>query len=503
LKLLIGLILSLAFAGICQAAQGQRPEFHFTPLHGWINDPNGMFEENGIYHLYYQYYGGGWELSDGRFKNGLDWGPMQWGHATSTDLMHWRQQSVAILPDKRIANREVEGMAYSGSVVLDSQNTSGFGSKANPPLVAAYTAADTFGPGSGQRQALAYSLDHGYTWKKYAENPVLPYNNTADFRDPKVFWDEARSRWSMVVTCGDHLCFFRSSNLKLWTPSGRFGDAFAKDEAPWECPDLFPLQTKKDGRLVTKWALLVSVQHGAPSGSFGTRYFIGDFNGETFTPDSSDSTPQWLDYGSDFYAARTFEPYPAGPSKRVLLAWMSNWTYAHVLPAQNYRGEMSVPRIISLKSTARGYYLAQRPAPSIMKRLHNENVSINLDGSMFNQIKKVNSVAVLNVHFKPTGGRKNLSVEMAQVSGGKIKITYSEKNSTLTVDRSDYAGYAFPNPTNVISAPVPQTDEGLKLSILLDRTSMEIFADDGKVTFTNLIYPKNLGPYIVTAGMGR
>ncbi|WP_429452871.1 hypothetical protein [Paraburkholderia sp. 40] len=187
-KKFLSAILTLALFCTCLTTFAQRPVYHFTPKFGWVNDPNGLIEKDGIYHLFYQYYGGGWALQDGRFKDPLQWGPMHWGHATSTDLIHWHQLPIALYPDKKIGSRDVEGMIFSGSVVFDRANTSGLGTRENPPLVAIYTLADTFGPGSGQRQAIAYSTDSGTTWTKYAGNPVLPYNNSETFRDPQALW---------------------------------------------------------------------------------------------------------------------------------------------------------------------------------------------------------------------------------------------------------------------------------------------------------------------------
>ncbi|SDQ33043.1 fructan beta-fructosidase [Paraburkholderia fungorum] len=490
-KLLAIAFLGLSlFSSITPAAQ-DRPDYHFTPHSGWINDPNGLIESGGVYHLFYQFYDGGWALKDGRFKSSTEWGPMHWGHATSTDLVHWHQMPIALYPDKKIGTSEVQGMIFSGSVVLDRDNTSGLGSKQRPPMVAVYTEADTFGPGSGQRQAIAYSVDNGTVWKKYAGNPVLPYNNTETFRDPQVFWFGAANKWVMVISCGDRVCFYNSPDLKHWAEVGDFGKAEVGVGVPWECPDLFPLQVTHDGKTETKWVLVVSVQHGAPTGSFGTRYFVGDFDGKTFKNSALPSDVKWLDYGSDYYAGRTWTPSRSDLKHRIALGWMANWSYAKTLPTTRYRGSMTVPRELSLQYDGSGYYLAQRPVPSVQKRLNSHKIDVRIDDSHKSQSITTGTVAQINVDFKITPGSNKLEFELFKTGQQQVSIAYDVTKSEISVDRRNYAGYRFKTDDSPQSAHVVPQNGHLTIQALLDRNSVELFVNDGRVTFTNLIYPED------------
>lgn len=489
-KLLTIALLGLSlFSSLTQAAQ-DRPDYHFTPPSGWINDPNGLIERGGVYHLFYQFYDGGWALQDGRFKNSTEWGPMHWGHATSTDLVHWHQMPIALYPDKKVGTSEVQGMIFSGSVVFDRDNTSGLGSRKRPPMVAVYTLADTFGPGSGQRQAIAYSVDNGTVWKKYAGNPVLPYNNTETFRDPQVFWFGGASKWAMVISCGDRVCFYNSPDLKHWTQVGDFGKSEVGVGVPWECPDLFPLQVTHDGKTETKWVLVVSVQHGAPTGSFGTRYFVGDFDGTTFKNSAPPSDAKWLDYGSDYYAARTWIPSRNNLGHRIVLGWMANWSYAKTLPATQYRGSMTVPRELSLQYDGSEYYLAQRPVPSVQRRLDPRRINVKIDDSHTSQSITTGTVAEINVDFKLTPGSDKFEIELFKTRQQQLSIAYDVAKSEISVDRRNYAGYRFKTDKSPQRAHVAPQNGHLTIQALLDRNSVELFVNDGRVTFTDLIYPE-------------
>jgi len=488
-KLLIIFVLGASLFSRYAVADQPRPSYHFTPSKGWINDPTGLIEKDGVYHLFYQYYRGGWALQDGRFKSPIEWGPMHWGHATSTDLVHWRQMPIALSPDKRIGNTEVQGMIFSGSIVFDRNNISGLGSKIQPPLVAIYTQADTFGLGSGQRQAIAYSLDNGTTWKKYAGNPVLPYDNTETFRDPQVFRFGGTNKWSMVISCGDRVCFYDSPDLKHWTQVGDFGKAEVGIGAPWECPDLFPLQVTRNGKTEVKWVLVVSVRRGAPTGSYGTRYFVGDFDGKTFKNAELPTDTKWLDYGSDYYAARTWVPSSTNLKNRVLLGWMANWSYASTLPATTYRGSMSAPREVSLRYDGDGYYLAQRPVPAVLKAVGPRKINVVIDENHKSQSIATGDVAEINIDFKVSPGKDKLEVELFKSGAQSFLISYDVAKAEISVDRRNYPGYRFQGDQNAQAKRALPQNGHLKIQVLLDRGSVEVFVNDGKITFTNLIYP--------------
>lgn len=469
-------------------ASQERPHYHFTPIRGWINDPNGLLKKDGIYHLFYQYYDGGWALADGQFKDPMVWGPMHWGHATSRDLVHWRSQPVALSPDKRISNTAVEGMIFSGSAVFDSKNTSGLGTSQHPPIVAVYTLADTFGAGSGQRQALAYSLDNGAIWKKYRGNPVIPYNNTETFRDPQVFWFGGDSKWAMVISCGDRVCFYNSPNLKQWSKVGEFGKDESGTGVPWECPDLFPLVVTHNGKTEIKWVLIVSVQHGAPSGSFGTRYFVGDFDGKTFRNLAAASDFKWLDYGSDDYAGRTWQTTTVDLTHRTMIGWMANWTYAKTLPTTKYRGSMTIPRDITLQYDESGYYLAQKPAGAVSALLRGQTTAV-----LLNEAHPVTVVGTsvprlikADISLSPNSGRFELVI--FERDGQQFSIHYDARTSEVSVDRRSYAGYAFDTDKAPQIARTTPVKHHLRIQVLLDVDSAEVFVNDGKQTFTNLLF---------------
>ncbi|MEL6917014.1 MAG: glycoside hydrolase family 32 protein, partial [Bacteroidota bacterium] len=272
--------------------EAYRPQYHFSPQEKWMNDPNGLVYNQGCYHLFYQYY-----------PDDIVWGPMHWGHAVSTDMVHWKHKPIALFPDRN-------GYIFSGSAVLDSANTSGLGTLDNAPLVAIFTYHDMAGEEAGrkdyQTQGIAFSLDNGDTWTKYKGNPVIGNDGMKDFRDPKVFWDDANDQWVMLLVAGDHLQIWNSDNLIDWQKRSEFGKKQGAHGGVWECPDLFPLKVK--GTNEEKWVLLISINPGAPNGGSGTQYFIGDFDGETFTSDQKEN--RWLDWGTDNYAGVTYNNVP-------------------------------------------------------------------------------------------------------------------------------------------------------------------------------------------------
>ncbi|HWS60197.1 MAG TPA: glycoside hydrolase family 32 protein, partial [Flavobacterium sp.] len=315
-----------------------RPNFHFTPKKGWMNDPNGMFYYNGYYHLFYQYY-----------PDSNVWGPMHWGHAISTDLITWTEKPIALYPDEK-------GYIFSGSAVVDLKNTSGFGSLENPPIVAMFTYHDPKKEKSGeintQSQGIAYSLDEGLTWKKYEANPIIKNPNIKDFRDPKMTWDNIHKQWLMVLAAGDKTIFYASKNLKDWELLSDFGKNIGAHGGVWECPDFFPVHV--DGSDEYKWVLLLSINPGGPNGGSATQYFVGDFDGKTFTLDKTfsqdikEKQALYIDYGRDNYAGVTWSNISEVDGRKLFVGWMSNWQYAEKVPTEKWRSSMTIPRELVL-----------------------------------------------------------------------------------------------------------------------------------------------------------
>ncbi|BAU53820.1 Levanase precursor [Mucilaginibacter gotjawali] len=321
-----------------------RPQLHFSPKAHWMNDPNGMVYFNHTYHLFFQYYPGG-----------TVWGPMHWGHAISKDLVHWQQLPIALYPDSL-------GYIFSGSAVVDSNNTSGFGKNGKIPLVAIFTHHDPKGERAGtdnfQNESIAYSLDEGRTWTKYSGNPVLKNPGIRDFRDPKVMWYAKDKKWVMTLATKDHITFYSSRDLKTWAKESEFGKEIGAHGGVWECPDLFPL--KLNGKQY--WVLVVNLNPGGPNGGSATQYFVGQFDGEQFVP--VDDQIKWLDYGPDEYAGITWNNTG---SRKIFLGWMSNWSYATQVPTASWRSAMTIPRDLKLISIDGNILLTSMPVKAILK----------------------------------------------------------------------------------------------------------------------------------------
>ena len=286
-----------------------RPQFHFSPEKGWMNDPNGLVYFAGEYHLFYQYY-----------PDSTVWGPMHWGHAVSKDLIRWKHLPVALYPDSL-------GYIFSGSAVADTSNTSGLGTKINPPLVAIFTyhnpESEKSGSNTFENQGIAFSIDKGRTWTKYHNNPVLKNPGIKDFRDPRVIWHEQTGKWIMILAAHDRVMIYSSPDLKSWSFESQFGEKAGAHGGVWECPDLFPL--KISGQHQIKWVMLVSINPGGPNGGSATQYFTGEFDGHNFVPDNTDE--KWIDWGPDNYAGSTWSEIPLTDGRRIFLGWMSNWQY--------------------------------------------------------------------------------------------------------------------------------------------------------------------------------
>lgn len=446
-------------------ADPYRPRFHFATPSGWLNDPNGLIYHHGEYHLFYQYH-----------PDSLVWGPMHWGHAVSNNLTSWQDLPVALAPDQH-------GAIFSGSAVIDSANTAGFGA-------AAMVAIFTHDASNRQSQSLAYSLDNGRSWTKYANNPVLnPPDNTPDFRDPKVFWygDASSGHWVMLLAVNRMIWFYRSADLKQWQQSSQFG-GYGASSGVWECPDL--VQVALDGGPQTRWVLVVSVQQGAPAGGSGVQYFVGDFDGQRFTPADPAETVRWADYGADFYAAQAWNDAP--DTRKLWLAWMNNWDYARQTPATTWRGAMTLPRDLTLVREANGAQLIQHPISELAtarvllgtwKDLTvnpGENPLAELQGDT------LELVARFAIDQSTTAQQFGLRVRVG--AGEQTTVGYNRNNAILSVDRSN-SGQLAPGFDAVQELALVPRDGVVELHLIVDRCSLEVFADGGRVVLTNQIFP--------------
>ena len=391
-----------------------RLQYHFSPPAKWMNDPNGLVYNDGVYHLFYQYY-----------PDDIVWGPMHWGHATSKDMVHWEHKPIALYPDEH-------GLIFSGSAVVDHDNTSGFGKDGVAPLVAIFTYHLMEGEQAGrtdfQTQGIAYSLDNGDTWTKYEGNPVIGNDGIKDFRDPKVFWDKTTEQWVMVLVAGDHAKFYKSPNLKDWVHMSDFGKDKGAHGGVWECPDLFKLRIH--GSYDARWVLLISINPGAPNGGSGTQYFIGDWDGETFTTDQEE--PLWIDYGTDNYAGVTYNNEPN--QERLFIGWMSNWNYARNTPTEVWRSSMTLPRSLKLKEFKEGLRLTNYPYDKVDTLVYDREPVYAADapGQVY-----FDSVA-LNQHriqFKAPANETTFFI-LSNDKREEIELGFFPQDSTMTFDRT-------------------------------------------------------------------
>ena len=438
-----------------EATSSLRPAAHFTAQNTWLNDPNGLLYHQGVYHLFFQ-----------TNPHGTTWGNISWGHATSTDLVSWHEHEIAIPCNE-------DEMAFSGSAVVDAGNTAGFAEPGQTALVAIYTSArmpSTERPAS-QSQSLAFSLDDGATWTRYAGNPVLDIGSE-EFRDPKVFWyggDDGH--WVMVAVeaVARRVVIYTSSDLIHWSPASHFGPAHATDGV-WECPDLFPLQVADTSE--TRWVLVVSMSPGGIAGGSGTQYFVGDFDGRTFAPErlteSADLADyDWLDYGRDYYAAVSFNNVPDG--RRLMIGWASNWQYANDTPTHPWRSAMSLVREVSLVRTADDRHrLVQQPVlPAEPSDLRVFALSVPCDAADRNAIVLTNGI------------------------GDRLVVTVDGSDRSITCDRTQSGATRFhADFPSVDWAPIPTGFAGhLDLVIVVDAMIVEIYAAQGLVTFTEQVFP--------------
>ena len=463
-------------------SEPHRPQLHFSPPKMWMNDPNGMVYYAGEYHLFYQYH-----------PQGDKWGPMHWGHAVTRDLLHWEHLPIALEPDSL-------GYIFSGSVVVDHNNTAGFKTGVNAPLVAMFTYHNMDGEKSGrsdyQYQGIAYSNDKGRTWTKYKGNPVIPNTEgVKDFRDTKVFWYEKTKNWVVVLAVADHVRFYNSKDLKTWTLTGTFGKTEGAHGGVWECPDLFPI--KIEGTKVEKWVLLQSLGNGAPNGGSGTQYFVGYFNGKTFENENKPETVLWLDYGRDNYAGVTWSNAPL--SRRIFLGWMSNWQYAQEVPTSPWRSAMTLPRELTLKKKEGVTRLHQTVVKEIStlfdeKNQENLNPSANKKEVVFKEknITLKSSLNFINLKFNVLDKKtKNITFELSNNKGEKYVFGYDADSNRLFTDRtlSGKTDFSDKFAASRHFAPLPKDLAVLHFSIYIDDSSIEIFEKSSGTVMTELFFP--------------
>jgi fructan beta-fructosidase len=438
--------------------ESYRPQVHFSPKEKWMNDPNGMVYYKGVYHLFFQYY-----------PNDIVWGPMHWGHAVSKDLMHWKQLPIALYPDSL-------GYIFSGSTVVDYQNTSGFGKNVRVPMVAIFTNHDPklekTGSDKFQNESIAYSLDGGDTWTKYPGNPVLKNPGIKDFRDPKVSWYAPGNKWLMTLATKDRITFYSSPNLKNWTKESEFGEMIGAHGGVWECPDLFPL--KLNGK--SYWVLLVSINPGGINGGSATQYFIGNFDGKTFTP--LNTATKWIDYGPDDYAGVT---WGNTGDRKIFLGWMSNWLYANQVPTKTWRNAMTIPRELSLKQVNGDIFLISNPVKEI------ENIASKA-------LPVSSKRAILPAQYQLSFNADNLTdftIVLSNKAGEQLSIGYRKHGNTYFIERSLAGNVNFsPDFLKPLTAPRLTNSTQFNIKLIADAASIELFADSGLTNMTAVFFPK-------------
>ena len=418
-----------------------RSVYHHSPAQNWMNDPNGMFYDDAtqLWHLYYQHN-----------PFGATWGPMHWAHATSTDLIHWEQHPIALAPDSL-------GTIFSGSIVIDRNNTAGFGENA---IVAIYTQSEI----CGQHQSIAYSLDGGMTFTKYEGNPVLK-GDIADFRDPKVFWDEQTNRWMMILACQQEVRFYSSLNLRDWTYESSFGANYGEHSGVWECPDLI--------RLGDHWVLLLNINPGGPFGGSATQYFVGNWDGKTFTCIDMPEETKWLDYGKDHYATVTWHNAPN--NRVVAIGWMSNWQYANQLPTVAFRSQNTIARDLFLyRDDAGEFRVGVVPSPE----------SLALKG---NQTSRLGDVAVVELTLS---GEESSVITLSNEKGEKVVMTLDVHAQTFSMDRTASGDCSFSQDFAAHTvAPLFVKQAVNRVTLFIDHCSIEAFDANGYWAMTNLVFP--------------
>ena len=409
-----------------------RPVYHHTPQYGWMNDPNGMFYKDGVWHLYYQWnpYGSQWEN-------------MTWGHSTSRDLIHWEAQPTALEMDWL-------GSIFSGSCVVKGDE-----------VVAMYTSA-----GHHQTQSLAFSKDGGRTFRKYAGNPVLTTSDVADFRDPRPFWNEDIGAWNLILAAGQEMRIYSSKDLKEWKYESSFGKGYGNHSGVWECPDLFKVKSEEVNS--EKWVLICNINPGGPFGGSATQYFVGQFDGRKFTCESMPKVTKWLDYGKDHYATVSF--YNAPENRRVVLAWMSNWQYANQVPTKQFRSANSIPRDLGLFTYGDETYVSVKPSKEMTA----------VRGA---KLKKPTEACEIVVDVK-----NQTEIVLANGKGELVTMAYDGTKQRFTMDRTKSGDVGFSEAFPCVTE-APTYGQIKQLRIFIDRCSIEVFDADGKMAMTNLVFP--------------
>ena len=445
-----------------------RPLFHHTPEYGWMNDPNGMFYKDGVWHLYYQYN-----------PYGSKWQNMSWGHSTSSDLVNWEHKPVALRPDGL-------GSIFSGSCVVDTNNTAGMG---KDEVIALYTSA-----GTSQMQSMAHSSDNDITFNVYPANPVITLESEA--RDPNMFWNERTGEWNLVLAHAlDHeMLFFTSPDLKEWTLQSAFGKGIGAQDGVWECPDLFELPV--EGTDEKKWVLICNINPGGPFGGSAVQYFVGDWDGRKFTadtlPDGSIPT-KWLDYGKDNYALVSWSGAPDG--RRTAIGWMSNWQYAADVPTMQYRSANTLPREIGLFRGPDGeVYASSAPSPELlgMRGKLTESASRINAGSKARSFRlpEANDGVCEILMDIDAAKADNVTLTLSNKAGDEVVMTYDRKASQFSFDRtrSGIVDFSESFPAITVS-PTYEKNGKISLRVFIDRSSIELFGNEGRFVMTNLVFP--------------
>ena len=447
-----------------------RPAYHHTPLYGWMNDPNGMVYHDGVWHLCYQ-----WNPFGSKWQN------MTWGHSTSRDLIHWEPQEPTLLPDGL-------GTIFSGSSAIDEANSAGFGKNS---IVTLFTSAAT-----SQVQSLAYSNDGGYTYTTYPGNPVLTLESEA--RDPNMFWNEETKQWTLILAHAlDHeMLIFTSPDLKSWTLQSSFGKGLGAQDGVWECPDLFELPVT--GTQEKKWVLICNINPGGPFGGSATQYFTGSFDGKTFKvdTDASGNVPtKWLDYGKDHYATVSWSDTPG---RRTVIGWMSNWQYAAEVPTLQFRSANTLPREMGVFKVDDQYYVSSKPSPELDalrgKITHNaKRIQVGKRAHTVSLPQENDGICeiLMNVDAKRS---KQLKMTLANKAQEKVTIIYDVEKETISFDRTQSGIVDFSQDFPAVTVtPTYENDGSVNLRLFIDRSSMELFEQEGRFVMTNLVFPTS--PY--------
>ena len=443
-----------------KGSRNYRPNIHFTPPAMWTNDPNGMVYVNGIYHLFYQHY-----------PEAPNWGPMHWGHAVSRDLLHWKHMPIALYPDEL-------GMIFSGSCVYDRENTSGYGTKEKPPIVAVYT---NHGRHGLEQQSIAYSTD-GIHFEKSYQNPVIPNPGISDFRDPKAFYNPVKNCWSLVLAAGDRVHFYKSEDLKRWEKTGEFGPEGNLASGVWECPDLFQVEAE-DGRKL--WVLIVSMTTTTEDGRCRTQYFLGDFDGDKFILKQEEKEPLWIDFGFDNYAGVTFQNL----EEPLFLGWAMNWGYANETPTGEYCGQMTLARSLRAVKTEKGYRLAASFA-GLEKYQHSAY-----------PVNHMQRLCTDTFGMKVTGTKK---ITLSNALGQKLVIQVTEDE--VFVDRTHAGEHAFHERFQMpqyCSVRIPRMKQDGKMELIFDVSVLEVLADDGLIPVSMVAYPEAPYDQVLLEGSGN